>query len=107
MSPNPPNSAEETESPQRQTPDALLLHGFWYRALPGDRVARLAMVKAQLLGLPLVIGRDANGKAFALRDSCPHRRNSDPEGQFDDRHHECGYDGAKFDCQPGQCVEIP
>src|SRR6266851_1979992 len=57
MSPNPSDSAAETDSPQRQTPDALLLHGFWYRALPGDRVGRLAMEKAQLLGLRVLLSR--------------------------------------------------
>ncbi len=25
------------ESPQRQTPDSLMLRGFWYRALPGHQ----------------------------------------------------------------------
>ena len=23
--------------PQREAPDSLMLYGFWYRALPGDR----------------------------------------------------------------------
>src|SRR5258708_14618850 len=107
MSPNPPDSATEADSPQQQTPDALLLHGFWYRAVPGDRVGRLAMEKAQLLGLPLVIGRDGNGKAFALRDSCPHRGIPLSDGRFDGKQVECCYHGWKFDCHSGQCMEIP
>ena len=109
MTPHPfePAAITESESPQRQTPDALLLHGFWYRALPGERVGRLVMEKAQLLGLPLVVGRDGNGKAFALRDSCPHRGMPLSDGQFDGTQVECCYHGWKFDCHSGQCSEIP
>ena len=33
-------------SPQRQTPDSLMLHGFWYRALPSERVRRNRPEKA-------------------------------------------------------------
>src|SRR5260221_13819016 len=102
MSPNPSDSAAETESPQRQTPDALLLHGFWYRALPGDRVGRMDMEKAQLLGLPLVIGRDGSGKAFALHDSCPHRGLPLSDGQFDGKHVERCYRGWTVDGDSGQ-----
>src|SRR5258708_860380 len=109
MSPNLPELPVSTESdaPQRQTPDALLLYGFWYRALPGDRVGRSAMAKALLLGVQLVVGRDANGKAFALRDSCPHRGIPLSDGQFDGAQVECCYHGWKFDCHSGQCTAIP
>ena len=100
-------TATESDAPQRQTPDALLLHGFWYRALPGDRVRRLALEKTQLLGLPLVVGRDQNGRAFALRDSCPHRGIPLSDGRFDGTQLECCYHGWKFDCHSGQCQKIP
>ena len=42
---------------QQQTPDSLMLFGFWYRALPTDRLSRGKLVKCMLLETPLVIGR--------------------------------------------------
>ena len=92
---------------QRQTPDALLLHGFWYRALPSDRVSRHGLQKTLLLGIPLVVGRDKSGRAFALRDSCPHRGIPLSDGKFDGAQIECCYHGWKFDCHTGQCTAIP
>jgi len=35
------------ESPQRQTPDSLMLRGFWYRALPSESVRRNRLEKAK------------------------------------------------------------
>ena len=48
----------ELDLPQRQATDTLMLTGFWYRALPADRVHRHQLHKATLLEIPLVIGRD-------------------------------------------------
>ena len=48
----------ELDLPQRQATDALMLTGFWYRALPADHVHRNQLHKATLLEIPLVIGRD-------------------------------------------------
>jgi phenylpropionate dioxygenase-like ring-hydroxylating dioxygenase large terminal subunit len=92
---------------QQQTPDELMLFGFWYRALPGDKVPRGEMLRVTLLEQPLVIGRDNQGKAFALRDSCPHRGMPLSHGQFDGSQVECPYHGWKFDAHSGQCTEIP
>ena len=51
----------ELELPQRQATDAVMLTGFWYRALPADCVHRNQLQKATLLEIPLVIGRDRWG----------------------------------------------
>ena len=59
--------------PQREAPDSQMLYGFWYRALPADQVGGGRLQKAMLLETPLVIGRDGQGRAFALHDACPHR----------------------------------
>ena len=95
------------ELPQREAPDSLMLTGFWYRALPGEKVKRGQLRKAMLLEIPLVIGRDAQGHAFALRDACPHRGMPLSHGQFDGQQIECSYHGWKFDASSGQCQLIP
>ena len=95
------------EMPRREEPDSLMLTGFWYRALPSDQLGRRTLYKAMLLENPLVIGRDADGRAFALQDTCPHRGMPLNCGRFDGRQVECGYHGWKFDVQTGQCKLIP
>ena len=97
----------ELDLPQRQAPDALMLTGFWYRALPADRVHRHQLRKAMLLEIPLVIGRDRLGQPFALRDSCPHRGMPLHGGKFDGENLECSYHGWQFDVHNGQCQLIP
>ena len=92
---------------QSQTPDSLMLFGFWYRALPSDQVRAGELSKAMLLEQPLVIGRDQQGKAFALRDACPHRGMPLSCGHFDGNEIECSYHGWKFDAHSGQCKLIP
>ena len=94
-------------APQRQTPDSLMLHGFWYRALPSDHVHRNQLVKAMLLEQPLVVGRDAQGRAFALLDACPHRGMPLYCGRFENGQVECSYHGWRFDAHSGQCTLIP
>src|SRR5215467_1044473 len=90
-----------------QMPDALMLHGFWYRALPSAEVSRNGLQKTTLLETPLVIGRDRKGQAFALRDACPHRGMPLSCGRFDGQTLECSYHGWKFEAHSGQCRAIP
>lgn len=87
--------------------DDGLLRGFWYPALPSDRVRGRRVAKAMLLGTPLVMGRDAQGRPFAVRDVCPHRGMPLSCGWFDGRQIECSYHGWKFEPTSGQCTEIP
>ncbi len=97
----------EGVSPVTPASDAGLLWGFWYPALRSSRVRGRGLRQAMLLGVPLVIGRDAHGRAFALRDSCPHRGMPLSFGHFDGERLECSYHGWQFDPASGQCVEIP
>jgi phenylpropionate dioxygenase-like ring-hydroxylating dioxygenase large terminal subunit len=97
----------ELDLPQRQATDTLMLTGFWYRALPADGVGRNQLHKAMLLEIPLVIGRDRQGRPFALRDSCPHRGMPLNSGKFDGENLECPYHGWQFDVHNGQCQLIP
>ncbi|HYA24402.1 MAG TPA: aromatic ring-hydroxylating dioxygenase subunit alpha [Terriglobales bacterium] len=90
-----------------QTPDSLMLFGFWYRAMPSGELTGNRLHKAMLLETPLVLGRDRQGKAFALRDACPHRGMPLSCGQFDGQQLECSYHGWRFDAHTGQCQLIP
>jgi phenylpropionate dioxygenase-like ring-hydroxylating dioxygenase large terminal subunit len=94
-------------SPDRQTPDALMLFGFWYRAISSAELTRNRLHKAMLLEIPLVLGRDPQGRAFALRDACPHRGMPLSCGRFDGKVIECSYHGWKFAAHTGQCQLIP
>ena len=97
----------QLESAQREAPDSPMLFGFWYRALPADRVRTGRLNKATLLEMPLVIGRDREGRPFALHDACPHRGMPLSCGQFDGERLECSYHGWQFDARTGQCQLIP
>jgi phenylpropionate dioxygenase-like ring-hydroxylating dioxygenase large terminal subunit len=91
----------------RETPDSRMLFGFWYRALPSAHIARNRLQKAVLMEIPLVLGRDAQGRAFALQDACPHRGMPLSCGVFDGQQIECSYHGWKFEAHTGQCRLIP
>lgn len=92
---------------QPQTPDSLMLYGFWYRAVPGKQASRNQLQKVTLLETPLVIGRDHQGRPFALLDACPHRGMPLSQGGFDGAQLECCYHGWKFDAHTGQCQLVP
>jgi phenylpropionate dioxygenase-like ring-hydroxylating dioxygenase large terminal subunit len=87
--------------------DAGFLWDFWYPAIRSNAVRGNALVTAMLLEVPLVLGRTADGRAFAMRDSCPHRGIPLSHGRFDGKTVECSYHGWRFDACSGQCVEIP
>ncbi len=93
--------------PMEATNGAEMLRGFWYPAVPGARISRGALRKAMLLGEPLVIGRDEEGKPFAMRDACPHRGMPLSCGKLEGKLLECSYHGWRFDVHSGQCREIP
>ena len=84
-----------------------MLSGFWYRALPVERVSRRRFRKMLLLEIPLILGRDRQGRPFALRDACPHRGMPLSCGRFDGQQLECSYHGWRLDALTGQCQAIP
>jgi len=98
-----------TEAPSAtpQKADGQILHGFWYPALRSSEIRGHKLRAALLAGIPLVIGRDRPGRAFAMRDACPHRAMPLSHGRFDGETLECSYHGWRFECQSGQCREIP
>ncbi len=82
------------------------LREAWYYAAPSRRLKRRAMLAKVMLGEPILIGRDAAGALFALRDLCPHRGMRLSAGRFDGHRVECCYHGWQFDTS-GRCTLIP
>jgi phenylpropionate dioxygenase-like ring-hydroxylating dioxygenase large terminal subunit len=97
----------ETAQKAEHANDAGFLWEFWYPAARSVEVRGRGLVKAMLLEVPLVLGRTDDGKAFAMRDACPHRGIPLSYGHFDGKNLECSYHGWKFAGCSGQCVEIP
>jgi phenylpropionate dioxygenase-like ring-hydroxylating dioxygenase large terminal subunit len=99
--------AEGTAGKSERGADAGFLWDFWYPAARSAAIQGRKLATAMLLEMPLVLGRTDGGKAFAMRDSCPHRGIPLSYGRFDGKNLECSYHGWKFDGCSGQCVEIP
>jgi phenylpropionate dioxygenase-like ring-hydroxylating dioxygenase large terminal subunit len=88
-----------------------LLRDLWYFAATSAEVKRGAMFRREILGEPVVIGRDADGKTFALRDICPHRAVPLSAGRIISNDGvqtvECPYHGFRFGTGDGACKLIP
>ncbi len=87
--------------------DPGFLWDFWYPAARSTELRGQKLAKALLLEVPLVLGHTAAGKAFAMRDACPHRGMPLSYGRLDGEVVECRYHGWRFDACSGQCAEIP
>jgi len=94
------NAAPETRAPE-------ILRGNWYPAARSAAVRGNDLLAVELLGEALVVGRDAKGRAFALRDFCPHRGMPLSCGHYDGDTLECSYHGWQFEAVSGQCRQIP
>ncbi|HEV2336649.1 MAG TPA: aromatic ring-hydroxylating dioxygenase subunit alpha [Stellaceae bacterium] len=82
------------------------LRQIWYYAMPSRALRPGTVTPRLMLGEPVVIGRDRDGTAFALRDICPHRGVPLSGGRFDGAEIQCPYHGWRFD-RAGQCKAIP
>jgi len=92
---------------------ASLLRDIWYCAGPAAQVKPGRMRHKTLLAEPIVIGRDHGGRAFALRDLCPHRGVPLSAGRIKRGANgsaasevECPYHGWRFGPEGG-CRAIP
>lgn len=96
----------------------MFLRNIWYYAMPGKTLAPGTMQRKILLGEPIVFARGKDGKAFALRDICPHRGvplsggrmyNAGEVldgGALQETQLECPYHGWRFN-GAGRCSAIP
>ena len=99
-----PQALDPTD--QTRSVDGVLLREFWYYALPSHALKPRKILHRTLLGEPVLLGRDADGRAFAIRDTCPHRGTLLSKGSFDGREVQCPYHGWRFRTD-GQCTAIP
>jgi phenylpropionate dioxygenase-like ring-hydroxylating dioxygenase large terminal subunit len=82
------------------------LFGFWYPALPSGKLRPGTLRPLLMLGLPILLCRDRQGKVAAMRDLCPHRGMPLSFGRFDGERVECAFHGWQFDTA-GRCRHIP
>ena len=65
------------ETQDARAPPAGVGRGFvqdaWYVAALSSELKAGALARYELLGEPVLLGRDRTGAVFALRDICPHR----------------------------------
>jgi phenylpropionate dioxygenase-like ring-hydroxylating dioxygenase large terminal subunit len=88
------------------------LYGLWYVAALASELKPGRMERRELLGEPVLLGRNRAGEAYALRDICPHRAaplsagrlSRDAEGA---ETVECPYHGWMFRTRDGACSRIP
>lgn len=88
-----------------------LLRDLWYFAATSQELRPGEMFRREILGEPVVLGRDREGKAFALRDICPHRAVPLSAGRIVENAGvqtiECPYHGWRFGAGDGVCKNIP
>jgi len=86
------------------------LKAIWYFAMHGRELKPGALQHRTLAGQPVLIGRTKAGKAFAIRDICPHRGVPLSAGRFVDTDNQptvqCPYHGWRFGTD-GVCKHIP
>ncbi len=78
----------------------------WYMAAWASELPEGGILARTILGTPLVLFRDGDGKAAVLDDRCPHRRFPLSKGWLTDGAIVCGYHGFRFD-GTGTCVHVP
>ncbi|GIK51026.1 MAG: aromatic ring-hydroxylating dioxygenase subunit alpha [Hyphomonadaceae bacterium] len=88
-----------------------LLRDLWYFAATTRELKRGKMFRREILGEPVLLGRDQEGRAFALRDICPHRAVPLSAGKIEPTNGvqtvECPYHGWRFGAHDGVCRMIP
>jgi phenylpropionate dioxygenase-like ring-hydroxylating dioxygenase large terminal subunit len=83
------------------------LYDIWYFAALGSALKTGKLQRYEMLGQPVLLGRDRKGAVYALRDICPHRAAPLSAGRLtEDNKVECPYHGWMFRTD-GVCAAIP
>ncbi len=97
-------------------PSSTFGRGFlldaWYFAALGSELRAGRLQRYEMLGQPILLGRDGQGAIFALRDICPHRAAPLSAGRLKldasgEQTVECVYHGWRFRTRDGACAAIP
>lgn len=86
--------------------DPMFVHNAWYMVAWSSDIPAGALVSRKVLARPVVLFRDAQGRAHALENRCPHRHVPLHLGRLDDGVIECAYHGLRFGTD-GACVHNP
>ena len=82
------------------------LPNAWYCVGPAATLRAGAMRAVDLGGEQIVMGRNAGGALFAMRDRCPHRGMALSKGRFDGQTVMCPFHGWRFGTD-GRCRDVP
>lgn len=82
------------------------LHEHWYIAALASQVTAKRPLAATVMEEPIVLWRDAAGRATAMVDRCLHRNAKLSEGDLFDGKIGCPYHGWTYDAT-GACVHVP
>ncbi|KQT11772.1 Rieske (2Fe-2S) protein [Methylobacterium sp. Leaf399] len=106
--PDPGDGGIAPEPDTALDPDAMRrpLSDAWYCVGRSDAVSGTRLKAVDLDGEQLVLGRDAVGQPFALRDRCPHRGMALSKGRFDGEGLTCPFHGWRFGLD-GRCRDVP
>ncbi|MBC6403800.1 MAG: aromatic ring-hydroxylating dioxygenase subunit alpha [Hyphomonadaceae bacterium] len=80
---------------------------IWYFAGLSSDIRAGQLIRHEIAGEPIMLGRHRDGTMFALRDICPHRAAPLSAGRIKADTVECPYHGWRFATDDGRCVEIP
>lgn len=80
---------------------------IWYFAGVSGDVKTGQLIRTEIAGEPITLGRKRDGSVFALRDVCPHWAAPLSAGRIVDDMVECPYHGWRFGTENGQCKSIP
>ncbi len=82
------------------------LRNIWYVACHGSELKAGKTLEKEIDSEKICLGRDDQGKPFALRNQCPHRGIPLTYGKFDGQDIQCCYHGWRFKTD-GVCYKIP
>jgi phenylpropionate dioxygenase-like ring-hydroxylating dioxygenase large terminal subunit len=111
--PDQPNPSEAKPALKREVVpfgQAFLKDSWWFAALSGDLIAG-RLQRYVILDEPVLLGRDLDGKVYAMRDICPHRAAPLSAGQMVREASgacvvQCPYHGWRFG-EDGTCTSVP
>src|SRR3546814_20338200 len=82
-----------------------MIHDAWYVAALPEEIDE-GLLSRRIVDIPVVVYRQANGRAAAMLDICPHRFAALSDGVLKDGNVQCPYPGLEFDGD-GRCVHHP